>query len=196
MSTNFNPYLQHNGTFQLKYFIADLFNFQTVSKKVWLNGLYKIRLTGIGVCSQIQTETVNHPATIDTGISALDSYSNGHLLSLTSPQMLNQVTEDTGFLVPCLNTNLVNTPEVQEVTDGSGGTGTNTYLTTKNSFLVGDVLNNWVAVNFSSNRIDFQAGLYTSTTNQLVSLNSVEGWGTSCPDGWILLTFQYESLKA
>lgn len=189
MSTNFNPYLQHNGTFQLRFQLDEFDDLKTASRQVWLNGLYKIRLTGVAVSSSIDTGYWLNNNSPDTVLNDMESYSYGSVLQLTSPQMLNSVTETPGFLIPNQNNNLNSLVSVQETNAATG----EAYLVSKMAWTVGDILNNWVAVNFSSNRIDFQLSVCRDSTT-FYALNSVDGWGLY-PPGWIVMTFQYESLK-
>lgn len=122
----------------------------------------------------------------------LDNYQKNPILKLTSPQIVNKITENDGFLIP-LNTNpVVNVlPWSQLSATISTISTVSQFVSHKPMCVIGDVLAHYIPVNLNSNIISFQ-----------VSLSDNDGQSFDSPinsyllNGTIIFTFEYESLKA
>ena len=188
-----SPYLQHNGTFQLMYSIEEFADFQVVHKQIFLNGLFKLRLKGYVLSAQAESVERNYPvlpATIPDIFDPLDSYNFNPVLQLRSPQIVNQITETDGFLIP-LNTNgVVNVLPVAVDTE-TVTTNVKWVISHKPMCVIGDPLAHYISVNLNSNIISFQA-FVSDDDNPNFNRNITSFLGS----GTIILTFEYESLKA
>lgn len=122
----------------------------------------------------------------------LDNYQKNPILNLTSPQIVNKITENNGFLIP-LNTNpVVNVLPIGQVATTITSTSTTyQFISHKPMCVIGDVLEHYISVNLNSNIISFQ-----------VALSDDDGQNFNRPinsylvNGTIIFTFEYESLKA
>jgi hypothetical protein len=72
-----SPYLQHNGTFQLIYDITEFATFKVVSRPIFLNGLFKLRLKGYVLTTQAETEECVYNASPSLILDALNNYDSG-----------------------------------------------------------------------------------------------------------------------
>jgi hypothetical protein len=122
----------------------------------------------------------------------LDNYQKNPILRLTSPQIVNKITENDGFLIP-LNTNpVVNVLPITELPITISSTTTITqFISHKPMCVIGDVLAHYISVNLNSNIISFQVGLSDDdgqTFNRPINSYLL--------NGTIIFTFEYESLKA
>jgi hypothetical protein len=185
-----SPYFQHNGTFQLIYDVTELEDFKIVSRPILLNGLFKLRLKGYVLSTQAETEECSYDADPSKILDVLNNYDLNPILKLQSPQFVNQITPQDGFLIPISTNTDVNVLPLA-VQTAAGAANTKWIVSHKPTCVVGDPLHHYISVNLNSNIISFQARL---SVNDGISFNTPIN--SYLAQGTIILTFEYESLKA
>jgi hypothetical protein len=185
-----SPYLQHNGTFQLIYDITEFAQFKVVSRRIFLNGLFKLRLKGYVLTTQAETEECVYNASPSNILDPLNNYDINPILKLQSPQIVNQITPQDGFLIPVSINSDVNVLPLA-VQTAAAAANAKWIVSHKPTCVIGDPMAHYITVNLNSNIISFQARI---SANDGTSFNSP--LDLYLIGGTLIFTFEYESLKA
>jgi hypothetical protein len=155
-----------------------------------LNNPFKIKLKGYILSTGAETEEIEYNANSALVLPDLIVYNYNPVLKLGSPQIVNQITNLDGFLIPLSTTTDLSVLPV-EVKTAATKADTKWIVSHKPSCVIGDPMAHYISVNLNSNVISFQARL--SLNDGLTFNSNMKNYLTS---GTLILTFEYESLKA